>query len=786
MIVLGMDGMDAGMIRDWMDAGELPNFARLRDSGTFAPLQPGNPAQSPVSWATLNTGKNPGKHAIFDFIRVSRPAGLPVPGFGFQEVVKVPTADAGLPLASPTASSLLLGGGVVVGLILFLMLRRHLLVGLIAAAVFIGAGAYFGLGLKSAFPEEGFKDYESLAKAEPFWMELDRKGIGFRGQGTIVTYPVQEMENGKVVAGLGAPDATGSLNSWAIYTTQDERVRMRKTYKAAPAYDEHDAPTPKTRSGSGAGSGRVYRLVPKDGTSGVYESKLFGPLNEVRYEQVKAELEKVEEASKKDPAGNMQELRRLRDLRGNRDLLRTSVPMEVKWSPGQGSAEITVDGSTQTVALGSWSEFYEVTFPWSAWLSTKALARIWAETDGDSLELFAGPLQIDPREPTPGSRICWPRDFAAGVADRIGFFETLGWACQTHAVKDAELSDAAFFADIEFTYEWRRRMLEDALEDSDWKVLFHFFGSPDRVCHMMMRHIDPRHPQYDEALASAEYDFFGEKVAAKDSALAIYQKMDDTVGWLLERLGPDDTLLIVSDHGFDSFRKQVSINNWLAEEGFLAFKKTSSLGLPLASKDVNKGTLRYVDWANTQAYSIAIGKIYLNRQGREKYGTVSDADADRVLQEITDRLYELTDPDSGEKVVKKVYRREEIYDGDYWKESPSWKEGAPELTLDFVSGYRAAWTTTSGGIRLTDAENEDGEMQVANGPIIYDNTSPWSGDHCGVDMEVVQGIFFSNQPLGLPSGDDHYDATHLAPTVLDIMGVPVPADYDRQPLTPRS
>jgi len=88
-----MDGLDAGMASEWMDAGELPNFVRLRDGGTFCPLVPGNPAQSPVSWATLNTGRNPGKHGIFDFVSNTRhPQAGPMPGVGFQKETWIPAS----------------------------------------------------------------------------------------------------------------------------------------------------------------------------------------------------------------------------------------------------------------------------------------------------------------------------------------------------------------------------------------------------------------------------------------------------------------------------------------------------------------------------------------------------------------------------------------------------------------------------------------------------------------------------------------------------------------------
>jgi hypothetical protein len=149
----------------------------------------------------------------------------------------------------------------------------------------------------------------------------------------------------------------------------------------------------------------------------------------------------------------------------------------------------------------------------------------------------------------------------------------------------------------------------------------------------------------------------------------------------------------------------------------------------------------------------------------------------------------MRDPDSGEKIVAKVYRKEEIYSGGWVEaqerpagapDSPAY-EGAAELTVDFVPGYRAAWKATTGGIELVDREVE-GEVIASPGPIVTDNESPWSGDHCGVDMSQVQGIFFCSRKTALPDGWEHYDAVHLAPTVLALFGVPIPKEYDAGPL----
>src|SRR5438270_7564964 len=78
VIVLGFDGVDARYTEQWMNAGKLPNLARLRAQGTFRPLRPTVPAQTPVSWSTFSTGIDPGRTGIFDFLRRDPKTYLPV------------------------------------------------------------------------------------------------------------------------------------------------------------------------------------------------------------------------------------------------------------------------------------------------------------------------------------------------------------------------------------------------------------------------------------------------------------------------------------------------------------------------------------------------------------------------------------------------------------------------------------------------------------------------------------------------------------------------------------
>src|SRR5207237_3038883 len=78
VIVVGFDGVDARYTEQWMNEGKLPNLAKLRAAGTFRPLRPTIPAQTPVSWSTFSTGIDPGRTGIFDFLRRDPKTYLPL------------------------------------------------------------------------------------------------------------------------------------------------------------------------------------------------------------------------------------------------------------------------------------------------------------------------------------------------------------------------------------------------------------------------------------------------------------------------------------------------------------------------------------------------------------------------------------------------------------------------------------------------------------------------------------------------------------------------------------
>jgi predicted AlkP superfamily phosphohydrolase/phosphomutase len=242
-----------------------------------------------------------------------------------------------------------------------------------------------------------------------------------------------------------------------------------------------------------------------------------------------------------------------------------------------------------------------------------------------------------------------------------------------------------------------------------------------------------------------------------DAIERTYRKCDDLVGRMRATLPADAVVFVMSDHGFHSFRRCVNLNSWLAEQGYLVFSGHPSGGMKRLDDLFGRGRFwEGVDWRRTRAYALGLGQIYFNLRGRESQGIVSAGAQYTALQdEIVEKLAPLVDPETGERVFGGIYRRDELYHGEFLV-------NAPDLQAGFNDGYRVGWQDTLGGIRPAVIEN---------------NTKKWSGDHCGTARHISAGVLFSNRRLARE--DPHI--MDIAPTILKLLEVPLPTDLDGRP-----
>ncbi|HHM02511.1 MAG TPA: hypothetical protein ENJ15_05805 [Caldithrix abyssi] len=129
---------------------------------------------------------------------------------------------------------------------------------------------------------------------------------------------------------------------------------------------------------------------------------------------------------------------------------------------------------------------------------------------------------------------------------------------------------------------------------------------------------------------------------------ALYGKIDRFVGWMIDHHPPDSRFVLLSDHGFTVLKREIYLNHWLWQQGYLRFTHPSPANLHHIHPD-------------SRAYSLYPGRIFINLRGREKNGRVTLEAYDSLRRELTERLLALRDPIDGAPVIKRVLRGEDVY-----------------------------------------------------------------------------------------------------------------------------
>lgn len=654
VFIIGFDGMDPGLARQFMDEGKLPNLKRLAEQGTFTPLGSTQPSESATAWSSFATGVNPGKHNIYDFLVRDFDTYLP---------------DLSMSKKEPPE---------------------------------------FLWGLLQTKPPK----VESTRGGTSFWVHAGRDGIKSTIVTVPVTFPPEEVDHGELLAGLPLPDIRGTIGTFYYWASD------------LTSFEE----------GNTEFGGYLKALVFQNGAA---ETVLRGPENPILKQEETSLRKKRKEGTLSDA-----DKARLEELGKSKDVL---VPMKVRWTEGSGQAEIEIQGTKLTLKAGEWSAWVPLTFKYSVLASAHGMLQIHVIRADKELQLYGSPVNLDPRNPP--LPISKPDDLSARLAKQIGLYRTIGWAEATWPLNEGRIDEATFLYDCERAFDDREKLIFKGLDSDDWDLMVAAIETTDRISHMMWRLIDPKHPMYDAALA-ARYG---------DAIEKVYRRADALVGRIQAKLPKEVAFFVMSDHGFHSFRRGVNLNTWLVENGYQVFQGQQG-DKPAMTELVGRGKFfDGVDWSRTKAYAVGLGQIYFNLRGREGQGIVAAGTEYKALQdEIAGKLVELTDPDTGERVFRSVYHRDDIYKGEYIR-------NAPDLQVGFNDGYRVGWQDTLGGV---------------NRALVENNTRKWSGDHCATATEISGGVLFSNRKINTTSPT----LMDLSPTVLTLLGVPLPADLDGKPL----
>ncbi|MEO6711470.1 MAG: alkaline phosphatase family protein, partial [Planctomycetota bacterium] len=538
VIVLGFDGADARTTAALMDRGELPNLAALREQGSFSALNTTNPAESPVSWAALNCGQNPAKTGVPGFIRRQLQTSqskaenqTPVADFGHLLGPKEMPVDtmhgAPIPTWSQNALGAALGAGTfVLFLVVFLVLRMRAKLA-IALALIMGLGSFVGGRALRAYLPDAIPVWKNPLEAVPFWETAAAAGVKCVVLDAAQAFDREPVENARVLAGLGVPDARGMVNSFFLYTTNEDYLRRA-------------ADGGKSTSSGGV----VFRI---DERGGRVDSLLPGPTNFWEIDRIRGELRDVKHQLDNENI-RYKESTRLNALRlaieerlsvASSQRIELPVVIERKGT----KALVTIGTETQELDAGAWSGWYHLSFELNPMLKVRALARAkLVRFDPSNIELYVDALQYDPAHPPFWQPISQPQEFAEQLEAASGPFETVGWACMNLPLKDGVIDSVSFMQDIEFTLEWRKKMTLDALEKNDWRVLMSCESTPDRVQHMMYHYYDPQHPMYAAEKAAETMSFCGETIPFSDAIPASYRSMDAMVGEVVKKhLRPEET-----------------------------------------------------------------------------------------------------------------------------------------------------------------------------------------------------------------------------------------------------
>ena len=192
-----------------------------------------------------------------------------------------------------------------------------------------------------------------------------------------------------------------------------------------------------------------------------------------------------------------------------------------------------------------------------------------------------------------------------------------------------------FMQDLYLTLERRVYTGLQLMKSEDWDYYHLHIMESDRICHFLWEQWETGDPHW--APRFEEY----------------FSEIDKCLGEFQKNLPDGTRLVVMSDHGFCSIKKEVYLNKWLTDNGYLKFQKTDPKSLEEMLPE-------------SQAYSLIPGRVYINLKGREWAGSVEKGEEYNSLrQRLREDIITMTDPESGEKIVEKVFFREEIYKGNY-------------------------------------------------------------------------------------------------------------------------
>jgi len=278
-------------------------------------------------------------------------------------------------------------------------------------------------------------------------------------------------------------------------------------------------------------------------------------------------------------------------------------------------------------------------------------------------------------------------------------------------------------------------ILKHFIKGKSCDYIFTVIMGTDRMPHLFYRYFDERHIRYE---ANPHY---------KDALKGHYKFCDENIGEILQLLHGETVFIVLSDHSVQRLDGRINLNEWLRREGYLVLGARPTEPVVLGNAAV--------DWSKTKAWATGYtGQIYLNVEGREPQGVVTQGEYDFLLNELSERLLAIPD-EKGNKLDTKVFKRDDIHFGDF-------AQFGPDLFIYFDNCH---WNIDEalGFDSIYSYDTSLGPDDGAHGP---------------------QGFFAMTGP-GVPRMGELFDITlvDIAPTVCHLMEVPIPPDMEGRVLT---
>ncbi|MDO8550564.1 MAG: alkaline phosphatase family protein [Ignavibacteria bacterium] len=246
-------------------------------------------------------------------------------------------------------------------------------------------------------------------------------------------------------------------------------------------------------------------------------------------------------------------------------------------------------------------------------------------------------------------------------------------------------------------------VLSYLIEKKNWDFFLTFYSAIAITQHYFWKDMQQGNNEYRNVIKTA------------------YKSLDAAIDSLTKASGKDTIVFIISECGAGPLTSGVQINTWLQKEGFLTYKNSNGTfpdGIGIEQKSLEKSFMRSkvsafrrnaqgyipkslfylankkmhwlkswiqtylagsdIDWSKTYAFSRGKeGNIFINLKGRDPNGIIEESQYEKVRDQIIEKLSVLINPSTGKKVVNKIYKREELYNGPFI-------EFAPDLLIEWV------------------------------------------------------------------------------------------------------